>query len=755
MGVAMQTTKCLLLIAVLAALSGCGGGGDGISGSPDQPQTVTVNIVESSATLEVGQTFQFHGGVDNTSDTTITWTVNGVVGGNSTVGTMSIDGLYTAPMSVPATNPVTVKATSNADNTKFDTATVTINPRFEISPTSVVLKISETQQFTATLAVDHWEVNGVGGGDPTVGTISAAGLYTAPGAVPSPAMVTVKAYKQGDASKTAQASVTITSSTSTLTIAPTVATVAAGSTQQFTASVPADWSVSSANVSSTDPAVIGSISSGGLYTAPLSPPWTGEVTITATSQSDSSQTTAATVTVTFSTASLQGDYILRYRGFDADQGMFLVGRFNADGHGVISSGVMDAHLVGTTVTSLAFTGTYSVQADGRGSMELAGDLGAGPITIPMRLAMASRTSASILGFDDTGSGWGSIVQQDTSAPAAGLAGAYAYTFDGFSAELSSLAAGGIFTANGDGSISGGIEDINQAGSTTGSSFIGTWAMDAASGRGAMAFTVADGPSAFILYVVNADLAFFISQRNNEAVQGVLRKQASGSFSNASLNGGVVFASQGYTPATPPSATTVAFSVGRFVANGAGGTTEGIADSNVNGVIGSEMPVSATYSIAANGRGTFNITAGTATNHLMVYMISDNNALYMATDRVAVATGQFLAAPGPFSNIRRGWAFTMRGSYISAGPDATGAFIAADSGATAAGTGDFNNNGTRFPNQALTTAYTVSSTNGRGTALIDAGPASGHIVIYEVTSGGTVLILGTDSVPLYGFATRQY
>jgi hypothetical protein len=46
---------------------------------------------------------------------------------------MSADGLCTAPASVPSTNPVAVKATSDADETKSDTAAVTINPMFAIS----------------------------------------------------------------------------------------------------------------------------------------------------------------------------------------------------------------------------------------------------------------------------------------------------------------------------------------------------------------------------------------------------------------------------------------------------------------------------------------------------------------------------------------------------------------------------------------------------------------------------------------------
>src|SRR5439155_16038186 len=62
-----------------------------------------------------GGTQQFTATVRNTSNTAVTWQVNGVTGGNATVGTISSSGLYTAPAS-PAT--VTVTAVSQADTTK-------------------------------------------------------------------------------------------------------------------------------------------------------------------------------------------------------------------------------------------------------------------------------------------------------------------------------------------------------------------------------------------------------------------------------------------------------------------------------------------------------------------------------------------------------------------------------------------------------------------------------------------------------------
>jgi uncharacterized protein (DUF1800 family) len=84
-----------------------------------------------------------------------------------------------------------------------------------VSPAAANVATGMTQAFAATVAGTSntgvsWSVNGIGGGNATLGTISSAGVYTAPSAVPAPATVTVRATSAASASSTGQASVTIT-----------------------------------------------------------------------------------------------------------------------------------------------------------------------------------------------------------------------------------------------------------------------------------------------------------------------------------------------------------------------------------------------------------------------------------------------------------------------------------------------------------------------------------------------------------------
>jgi len=100
--------------------------GQALQGSP---QPVSVTISPTSATVRISKTKQFTATVQNTANTAVTWQVNGITGGYSTVGTISASGLYKAPGSVPSPATVTVTAVSVVDPSKSASATVTISRR--------------------------------------------------------------------------------------------------------------------------------------------------------------------------------------------------------------------------------------------------------------------------------------------------------------------------------------------------------------------------------------------------------------------------------------------------------------------------------------------------------------------------------------------------------------------------------------------------------------------------------------------------
>jgi hypothetical protein len=100
-----RATLAAIAAMCLLTLSACGGGG-----SPTPPPSPSVTVSPATANVQEAGQQQFTATVMNTSDTNVTWQVNSVTGGNSTVGTISSTGLYTAPAAIP--NPASVTITA-------------------------------------------------------------------------------------------------------------------------------------------------------------------------------------------------------------------------------------------------------------------------------------------------------------------------------------------------------------------------------------------------------------------------------------------------------------------------------------------------------------------------------------------------------------------------------------------------------------------------------------------------------------------
>lgn len=84
---------------------------------------VSVNL---APTLRITDTVQLAASVSGSGNKNVVWKVNGVTGGNSTLGTVSASGLYVAPTTVPSPATVSVTAVSKADPSKSSSTLLTI-----------------------------------------------------------------------------------------------------------------------------------------------------------------------------------------------------------------------------------------------------------------------------------------------------------------------------------------------------------------------------------------------------------------------------------------------------------------------------------------------------------------------------------------------------------------------------------------------------------------------------------------------------
>src|SRR5919108_6534225 len=206
------------LLTAGAWTQGCGGGGAVAPPSPPPP-SIAVSVAPSSGSVVLGNQMIFTATVTNTTDTTVTWSVNGIAGGNSTVGTISSGGVYTAPADLPSQATVQITATSNADATKSATANVTVTSDVTLSltPNPASVELGAMQRFQATLTSSghpdttvRWSLSGAACPN-ACGTLDSTGTFTAPGTLPSSTSVTLTAQSVADPSKQISATVTITS----------------------------------------------------------------------------------------------------------------------------------------------------------------------------------------------------------------------------------------------------------------------------------------------------------------------------------------------------------------------------------------------------------------------------------------------------------------------------------------------------------------------------------------------------------------
>jgi hypothetical protein len=285
-------------------------------------QPITVSVVPAQIAVQIGKSVQFSATVTGAPTNSVTWEVNNIPGGNTTVGTIDTTGLYLAPKAVPNPAIVTVSAVSTLDPTKSGTAAVTITatpPVVSVTLTAASnqLETGQTTQLTATVTNGSnsditWEVNGLlDGGDGTYGTIvgdNGTGndivSYQAPQLVPSNPVVQVTAISKADQSKSASVNITITVPTNiSVVVLPDLPnqSIVVNQTQQFKANVlgstdqTVTWEV---NGEPGGDLTIGTISTGGLYTAPAIPPLPNPtVVIGAVPQADPTKIGTASITV--------------------------------------------------------------------------------------------------------------------------------------------------------------------------------------------------------------------------------------------------------------------------------------------------------------------------------------------------------------------------------------------------------------------------------------------------------------------------
>ncbi|HEY7402319.1 MAG TPA: hypothetical protein VIB39_02270 [Candidatus Angelobacter sp.] len=446
----------------------------------------------------------------------------------------------------------------------------------------------------------------------------------------------------------------------------------------------------------------------------------------------------------FTNASLSGPFAFSYTGSDATGFITVAGSFQADGAGHITSGMQDLRNATSVATNVSTTGTYTVRADGRGSATL--NSSAGNSTIDFVLVASGH--GFVTRFDSNATGSGTLDQQTTSAFSnTALAGQFAFSLAGIDSVGNPLGVAGIFTSDNAGNITG-IDDSNDSGSViTNDPLTGTIPV-ASSGRGTATINTVRGTSTFAFYVVDTTHLKLVEIDSSLALAGDAFRQT-GPFSNASVSGPFAF-----TLAGADNLSVAPFATGGVLtSDGAGTITSGTQDFNDGGSLTTNVGLTGSYSIAANGRGTLSIVTTAGTFTFTIYP-SSGGVLVLETDIAFLTTGTALSQSPPFTagSFNGTYGMNFTGVTPNGGLDSIAQFTA-DGASKFTGIIDVNNAGGVTFGQPLSATFNVAS-SGRSVVTLQTPLGTQNMVFYAVSGTRAVFIELDTSVVAIGEIKHQ-
>jgi hypothetical protein len=653
-------------------------------------------------------------------------------------------------------------------------------------PASLAVNASATVSAAATYASPlnagstavSWSVSCASAnhcGTLTANNDAGALTYQAPAVIPAGSTVTLTATSVADPLIHNSATITI--------VAPIPITVA------FAAPTPASLRVGASiglsavitNDVSSDPlvnwtAMCGAAACGSFspastasnvatsYTAPTAIPSGGQVTLTATSITDPTKSTSATVVIVSAPATLaNGTYVYQMRGPQSATTGVLVAS-----NGQITGGEQDSNeyesyvdgngntVLSTNPTFQAITGgSYTVTSDGNLSVTIQfGTFGAETL------------------FGTLGGGTHGIVSGLNGVPVSGSldlqasvgppTGGYAMVLSGGDENEAPAWIGGIVNIDGPGSISGSgsVLDLIDSGGNEGSGYTlgpGTVSTPDSLGRLQLQLQTGTGPlllppltlAAYIIDPTHLRLIEIDSSNTPNSFQGVLSGQAlgqggeTGQFNAASLAGqSYVFGAQGNDASG-------ALQLAGIITPDAGGGISGTL--NWNDLSGksaqSPLSVSGTWTVDATGRATLKqLTDGaTFTYSAHLYLAAGGNALLLSADTADVFAGEAYSQQGGSLG-----AASLSGQYGLATSAVTPpgqfpsqqtvAMIGTVSATPAGGGGDvslngFSDPGNGGPDVAVTGSFSTAANGvrtGTFTGLEFGADAPARFTIYQIS-----------------------
>ncbi len=544
------------------------------------PPTVTISPTSATLTAGTTSTLAFTGTVTGAPTTNVAWKVNNTLGGNSTFGTISATGVYTAPQTPPTGSTVTVTALSSDFPLSTASATISI---------SGYSKSSLQGQFAFSMS-----------GKNVSGPFFRAGSFAADGnGNLNGGLEDVNAGACGAASPISFAG------------SYTIATDGRGTLTFNDGCTPSIFSF--VLVSNTQMQIAGFDATG-----------------TASGQANLQDPTF------FNAAGLIGTYVFDFSGAHGSAALSQIGEFTADGLGNITGGLLDKNDGGSIpVAPLSFSGTYS---DGNmpNSLHFNGRMNA-VMHVPggdlhFSFYIVSRGTAKFVGTDSpmtVGAVAGVTTQQSpiTTYDVTSLTGNIAFLLNG-PIPNGTIATAGSFSADGNGAITSGVLDENVNGAATTNTAIsgGTYLVSSVNGRGTATFTTSGHTYNLVFYLTSPGNAVVQETDSGRTSDGLFLQQQTAAFALTSIQGNYELQTTGLSSG---SIQTIA---GQVTSNGAGAISSGAIDINLAGTLTPAEAVTGTYSSpSANGRTVLTLNPSTDNRNFATYIVGPNQSIVVSID----------------------------------------------------------------------------------------------------------------------------
>jgi hypothetical protein len=495
---------------------------------------------------------------------------------------------------------------------------------------------------------------------------------------------------------------------------------------------------------------------------------------TFTAQVQDSESTPATASqsltiaiqngTTTTNALFTGSYSFLFQGYDSGGNVVIAGNFTSNGSGLISNGTLDSNRASGLFVSSLLSGSYSMGADGRGTMTLLAQNNKGAVLQTTYLmVMDSNRNVRLIENDTSGTHGSGVMKPvvGSSLSASNLSGNYAFQLTGQDYLGKPMVLTGVIRADGVGTLSPGTLDVNEGGTYSGAlALSGNFQVLTKNEEGVMYFTYnlpnsAQIQQAYTFYFVSPNDIFFmdadLTNVNPPRLGGELILQnPTQTFNSSSLDATSVVSMSGLD-------TNASVLVGALNGNSTNDSVTVNYDQNDSGTVTTANAASGTFVAdpSNNGHITFN---GLGERFASAYLTGANQGFVIGSD-AAVSYG-LLDAQTPqstFTNssLQGGYTLSADNTPDPAGINVIGQVNSPGLGLLSGTIDEVDNNGTPHSGQTLNATYAFTGTTGRGTMTTNAPFGLPVNIIYYVVSPATIRAITADPAGTAGHPEVLY